>query len=113
DALEIAGVPARAEVNEILRTEEGGKGNVDLLASRYCASAFRERAGYSFAPHRAYLRALDTRSRFFLVRADSEQVTLTVTARLPYGEGEVRVCVNGEAVGSFAATREWTTHELA
>jgi hypothetical protein len=113
DALEAVGVPAREEVAKILRSEHGRAPRVDLLDPRYRATTFRGRDGYSLGPQRAYHRALDLVSRFFLIRDDSEPLLLRVTARLPAGEGDVHARVNGSTVATFAAGREWRNAEIS
>ncbi len=112
DALEADGTPAREEVLTILRAEHGRARHVDLLDPRYRATTFRERGGYSLGPERAYHRALDLVSRFFLIRDRPEPVLLRIAARLPAGEGDVGVRVNGTTVGAFAATRAWRNAEM-
>jgi hypothetical protein len=106
-ALEAEGIPARAQIVEILRDEHGQARRVDLLDPRYQATTFREWSGYSMGPERAYHRALDLVSRFFLIRHEPGPLVLYVTARLPAGAGEVEVRVNEAAIGTFAAGSAW------
>jgi hypothetical protein len=109
DALEEAGVAARAHVAALV-ADEGTAGRlVDLLTPRLRATTFRERSGHSLGPERAYVQSFDTVSTFALPRADAGSIRCSLTCRLPGGEGVVTVRMNGVPVRTVAAGRKWTT----
>jgi hypothetical protein len=110
--LEAAGVSARAKAATLLREDHPPGHPADLLDARRRATAFRERAGYSLSPERAYVQALDTTTAFFLTRAVAGPVRCRLTCRLPGGHGEVGVRMNGGPKAVLAARREWRTVEF-
>jgi hypothetical protein len=112
EAVEHAGTPARARIDGILRTEHGRAARFDLLDPRYYARTFRERTGYGLGQVRGYFRALDRVSQFVLVRDQVETMSLRLTCRVPAGDGEVRLRVNGSGVAVVTGTRRWHTHAV-
>lgn len=112
DAVEQAGTPARARIDEILRAEHGQAERVNLLDPRYCARTFGERNGYGLGQARGYFRALDRVSQFVLVRDEVESTVLRLTCRVPAGDGEVGLRINGSAVAVMTGTRHWRTHVI-
>jgi len=116
ETLEEGGISTSARLRTMLIEEHGSvSGNVDLLEPCYRARSFRERAGYSLGPERAFYRALDTTSAFYLVRDATQPVRLQLTCRVPSaGEAraDVAVSVNGSSVGVFNVGASWQTFEL-
>ena len=111
-ALESVGVAARATVARLLQENDQSRRPVDLLAAHRRATTFRERGGYSLAYERAYVRALDTLSVFFVARAEAGPLSCRLTCRLPGGEGEVAVRMNSVPAGILVVRREWATFDL-
>jgi hypothetical protein len=111
DAMEGAGLPARASVASLL-AEEDGPDPIDLCAPARRAVTFRERGGHALAAERGYVQAFTTTSVFFLRRARAGRVSCRLTCRLPGGSGEVGVRMNGSAPGAVAADVRWQTFAL-
>jgi hypothetical protein len=112
--LQRSGIDA-AEPVEALLVDEHGSESIDLLATRFSAPTFRHLDGHSLGPPRAYYRAFDLRSSFYLVVPRPHPMHLRLTCRLRGANGErgdVGVVLNDVRVERLSAGDGWETFEL-
>jgi len=103
-----------AEAGRVPPSRESDAPGIDLLAPRHSARTFRERAGHSLGPQRAYHRALDLVSHFAFQRWSAGTLRARLVCRLPGdGEAEVQLRLNGATLSTAGVGSGWRTHEIA